>query len=116
MSYKAQLIFKQNQVEDALKRLGKIELPEISEIIPSPSTSYYRNKLEFTFSNNKWLTNEEMQSETIINRNALRFHTPQSFSKVIEINHCHLQADPSNEIRLTVKNYALENNLTDRKS
>jgi 23S rRNA (uracil1939-C5)-methyltransferase len=112
MSYEAQLIFKQNQVEDALKRLGKIKLPEISKIIPSPVSKYYRNKLEFTFSNNRWLTNEEMLDDSIKNKNALGFHTPQSFSKVIDINHCHLQADPSNEIRLSVKNYALENNLT----
>src|ERR1035437_1242905 len=112
MSYEAQLTFKQLQVEDALKRLAKIKLPEISKIIPSPSTKYYRNKLEFTFSNNRWLTIEEMQDESIKNKNALGFHTPQSFSKVIDIKHCHLQPDPSNEIRLSVKQFALENSLT----
>src|SRR5665213_2018976 len=112
MSYEAQLTYKQLQVADALKRLAKIKLPEISKIIPSPATKYYRNKLEFTFSNNRWLTTEEIQSEILINRNALGFHTPQSFSKVIDINHCHLQAEPSNEIRLSVKQFALDNSLT----
>ena len=112
MNYEAQLKYKQQQVFDALTRIGKIKLPEIAPILPSPDTRFYRNKLEFTFTNNRWLTIDEMKDMENQQRNGLGFHTPNNFSKVIEVNKCWLQADPSNEIRLFIKDYALENKLT----
>ncbi len=116
MSYEWQLFYKQKQVSDALTRLAKIELPEIQKIIPSQKTYHYRNKLEYTFSNKKWLTQETLDDKTIsfddISRNALGFHIPGMFDKVLDINTCHLQEEPSNSIRLEIKKYALENSLT----
>lgn len=120
MSYDWQLFYKQKQVTDALTRLAKIELPHISKIIPSKKIYHYRNKLEFTFSNKKWLTLEQINDKSIlfgdgegeINRNALGFHIPGMFDKILDIDTCWLQEEPSNEIRNEIKNYALKNNLT----
>ncbi|MCC6837790.1 MAG: 23S rRNA (uracil(1939)-C(5))-methyltransferase RlmD [Bacteroidia bacterium] len=113
MSYEWQLYYKQKQVTDALTRLAKIELPEIQKILPSEKTYHYRNKLEYTFSNKKWLTVEEIETnQTIDNRNALGFHIPGLFDKVLDIDTCHLQEEPSNSIRLAVKEFALKNGLT----
>lgn len=113
MSYEWQLFYKQKQVSDALTRLAKIELPEIQKIIPSAKTYHYRNKLEFTFSNKKWLTQEEIESQKEIdNRNGLGFHIPGLFDKILDIDTCHLQEEPSNSIRLAVKNFALKHNLS----
>ena len=119
MDYKWQLFYKQKQVNDALTRLAKIELPEIQAIIPSKKVYHYRNKLEFTFSNKKWLTEEEIQDKSITfedgvgsnARNALGFHIPGLFDKILDIENCHLQEDPSNAIRNEIKKYAFENNL-----
>ncbi|MBZ4676121.1 MAG: rRNA ((1939)-C(5))-methyltransferase RlmD [Anaerophaga sp.] len=109
--YNEQLKFKQREVWNNLKRIGKVELPEISPILPSPEERFYRNKLEFTFSNRRWLSPEEMESDEIIsNKNGLGFHIPGMFDKVIDIEECHLQRTPSNEVRLAVRNFALENN------
>jgi 23S rRNA (uracil1939-C5)-methyltransferase len=119
MKYDSQLHFKQKQVHNSLVRIGKLEIPEISPILGSAKIYEYRNKLEFTFSNKKWLTKEEINDKTLSftegpggERNALGFHIPGLFDKVLDINRCHLQADPSNTIRLEVKKYALENNLS----
>lgn len=120
MSYEWQLFYKQKQVTDALTRLAKIELPEIQPILGSAKTYNYRNKLEFTFSNKKWLTKAQIDDKTIafgsgegeINRNALGFHIPGMFDKILDISTCHLQEEPSNAIRNEVKAYALANNLT----
>lgn len=120
MSYDWQLFYKQKQVSDALTRLIKIELPEIQKIIPSKKIYHYRNKLEFTFSNKKWLTEEQIQDKTLafgegmgeISRNALGFHIPGSFDKILDIDTCYLQDEPSNAIRNEIKKYALENKLT----
>ncbi|MBN8696097.1 MAG: 23S rRNA (uracil(1939)-C(5))-methyltransferase RlmD [Bacteroidetes bacterium] len=112
MSYEWQLYYKQKQVTDALTRLAKIELPEIQKILPSEKTYHYRNKLEYTFSNKKWLTVEEIETnQTIDNRNALGFHIPGLFDKVLDIDTCYLQEEPSNSIRLAVKEFALKNGL-----
>lgn len=119
MDYKWQLFYKQKQVTDALTRLAKIELPEIQAIVPSKKVYHYRNKLEFTFSNKKWLTEEEIQDKSLTfedglgsnARNALGFHIPGLFDKILDIENCHLQEDPSNAIRNEVKKYAFENNL-----
>ena len=113
MNYESQLFYKQKQVYNSLTRLVKIELPEIQTIIPSKNIFHYRNKLEFTFSNKMWLTQEEVESgKNFDNRNALGFHIPGMFDKVLDIRECHLQRNPSNAIRNEIKNYALKNHLS----
>lgn len=112
LPYDKQLHFKQKQVEDQLKRIGKIELPEISPILGSEKNKFYRNKLEFTFSDSRWLTSEEIESgKEITYTNALGFHVPDRFDKVVQIEKCWLQPAPSNEIRNFIYRYARENNL-----
>ena len=113
MKYESQLEFKQNEVLNNLKRIGGIKLTENAEIIGSENKYFYRNKMEFTFSNKRWLTLAEVKSEIeIADKDALGFHVPGMFDKVININNCHLQAEPSNTIRLSVKKFADENNLS----
>lgn len=110
LPYHYQLECKQQQVEDALQRIAKVELPKIDTILGSADTTHYRNKLEFTFSNKCWLTFEQMNSgETFEDRRALGFHIPGAFDKVLDIKECHLQADVSNRIRLFIRSYAIDN-------
>lgn len=110
LPYTEQLKYKHQQVIDNLQRIAKVELPEIDYILPSDNTTFYRNKLEYTFSNKRWLTKEEIStSETLQQNDALGFHVPRIWDKVVNINKCHLQKDPSNAIRLEVKKYADEN-------
>ncbi len=111
IDYETQLHFKHKQVKDNLERLGKIEIPEIKPIVGSSKIYAYRNKLDFTFSNKRWLLEEEMSLEhdTLY---GLGFHLPGKFDRVIDIQHCHLQPEPSNAIRMEVKAYALEHDLT----
>lgn len=111
LPYQEQIKYKQQQVSDALQRIGKIVLPEISPIIGSKKTRYYRNKLEYTFSRHRWLSKEEMDAENP-DMNALGFHIPGLFDKIVDVTHCYLQDEPSNEIRLAIKNFALQNNLS----
>ena len=112
MSYDSQLAYKENEVINNLKRLGKIELPEVSPILGSKDQYFYRNKMEFSFSDSRWLTLDEIKSsEEIDNRNALGFHMPGMWDKILDIDKCHLQEDPSNAIRTKVKQFATENNL-----
>ncbi|NNC45794.1 MAG: class I SAM-dependent RNA methyltransferase, partial [Winogradskyella sp.] len=112
MDYKWQLHYKQNEVENNLKRIGHLNLPNISPIIPSKNDYFYRNKMEFSFSNNRWLTSDEIASDNDLgDRNALGFHIPGMWDKILDINKCWLQADPSNAIRNAVKSFAVENNL-----
>lgn len=112
MQYEAQLNYKTRQVMDNLKKIGKTALPEPLPILGSDSTTFYRNKLEFTFSDMRWLTAEEIASGKEFSRNALGFHIPGRFDKILDIDKCWLQPDPSNEIRTAVRQYALENELT----
>jgi len=113
LPYKEQLRYKQKQVADNLLRIGKIDIPEISPILGSEKTRYYRNKLEFTFSDKRWLTENEVQSgEPVANRNALGFHIPGMFDKVLDIRECLLQDDISNQIRSAVKDFCLKNNYS----
>ena len=113
MNYTSQLEFKQNEVLNNLKRIGGVELAENEEIIGSENKYFYRNKMEFTFSNKRWLTLEEIQSDAeIADKDALGFHIPGMFDKVIDLNNCYLQKDPSNSIRLSVKQFADKNGLT----
>ncbi|MDO5104972.1 23S rRNA (uracil(1939)-C(5))-methyltransferase RlmD [Capnocytophaga sp.] len=112
MSYENQLFYKQQEVENNLKRLGKIQLPEMQPILGSQQTYFYRNKMEFSFSDTRWLTPEEIQqAESIDNRNGLGFHISGAWDKILDIKQCHLQADPSNAIRLAVKNFALQHEM-----
>ncbi len=113
MSYDAQLKFKQKFVSDALIRIGKLDIPEILPIFKNEDAYFYRNKLEFSFSNKKWLTEQQIKTdEEVIDKNALGFHIPGRFDKVLDIDECFLQPDPSNQIRNEVRDYAAKNNLT----
>lgn len=111
LPYEQQTEYKQKQVNDQFNHLGKFELPEVMPILKSPETKYYRNKLEYTFSNRRWLLSEEIEKKDSLNYNGLGFHIPKMFDKIIDIDECFLQPSPSNEIRLAVKRYAVENNL-----
>jgi len=113
MNYSQQLFYKQNEVKNHLQRIGKIELPEFEPILASKKQFFYRNKMEFGFSNSRWLTEDEIGSEADLgNRNALGFHIPKMWDKILDINKCHLQEDPSNAIRNEIKDFANQNNLT----
>jgi len=117
IKYEEQLYYKQKQVSDNLERIAKVDpgyISGVNTIIPSPDKKYYRNKLEFTFSNRRWFTREDLNSEKTTDNNmeGLGFHIPGYFDKVVDIKFCYLQRDPSNNIRLAVKEYALKNKLS----
>ncbi|WP_297972205.1 23S rRNA (uracil(1939)-C(5))-methyltransferase RlmD [uncultured Bacteroides sp.] len=113
LPYTEQIRYKQKQVTDNLTRIGKIELPEISPILGSEKTQFYRNKLEYTFSNKRWLTEEEVKQEVKYDQmNAVGFHIPDAFDKVLAIEKCWLQDDISNRIRNAVRDYAYEHNYS----
>ena len=112
LSYEDQIKYKQKQVTDNLTRIGKVELPEISPILGSEKTEFYRNKLEFTFSDKRWLTEEEVKANVQYDQmNAVGFHIPGAFDKVLAIEKCWLQDDISNQIRNTIRDYAYEHGL-----
>lgn len=112
LPYDMQLKAKQQQVWDQLVRIGHLEIPDISPILPSDKTKYYRNKLEFTFSNKRWIyNNEDPDSLTDEERLGLGFHVGKFFDKVLDIKHCSLQPEPSNEIRLFIREYAITHDL-----
>jgi 23S rRNA (uracil1939-C5)-methyltransferase len=109
MGYEHQLFYKQKEIENNLQRIGKVEMPTISPILGSAEQYFYRNKMEFSFSDNKWLTLDQIKSDVIIeNKNALGFHIPGMWDKILDLNKCYLQADPSNQIRDFVKAKAQE--------
>ena len=113
MGYEHQLFYKQKEVENNLRRIGHLELPELSPIVGSKKPYFYRNKMEFSFSDSRWLTLEEIQSDTeITDKNALGFHIPGMWDKILDVKKCHLQADPSNAIRLETKAFAENNSIT----
>jgi len=112
MTYDSQLLYKQKSVENALSRIGKVDIASMEEILPSANTTYYRNKLEYTFSNQRWLTAEEISRDEDFERNALGFHVPLRFDKILTIDHCFLQADPSNEIRNALSDFAIQNGIS----
>ena len=114
LPYEEQLNFKGEQVRDQLTRIGKIELPEIRPCLGSAKTQFYRNKLEYTFADRRWMTYEEIaDSENEITPSpALGFHIPNMFDKVLDIEKCWLQGDPSNDIRLFLKSYCIEHGYT----
>ncbi len=113
LPYEVQLACKQKQVSDALTRIAKVELPEISPIKGSANIWEYRNKMEYTFSNKRWLTPEQMASgEVFDDRDGAGFHIPGAFDKVLDIDRCYLQDDFSNRLRKFVKAYGKEHGLT----
>ena len=111
ISYEGQLKFKENSVLNDLNHIGKTKIEDVLPIVGSKNQYYYRNKLEFSFSNNRWLTSEEILKDKLIDRNGLGFHKPGMWDKIVDIEKCHLQANPSNEIRNTIKDFAQKNKL-----
>jgi len=113
VAYENQLINKQKQVKDNFDRIAKVPVGEFLPIIGADNEYYYRNKLEYTFSDRRWLTDLDAPKEEggPTDTNGLGFHLPGMFDKILDIEHCYLQKDPSNNIRLAIKEYALENGL-----
>ncbi|WP_452226222.1 23S rRNA (uracil(1939)-C(5))-methyltransferase RlmD [Lacinutrix cladophorae] len=112
MAYEHQLFYKQKEVTNNLTRIGHIELPEVTPILGAAEQYFYRNKMEFSFSDSRWLTYEEVESsDDLGDRNALGFHIPGMWDKILDVKKCHLQADPSNAIRNAVKQFALDNDM-----
>lgn len=110
LPYEQQLKYKQQQVLDNLQRIGKVELPDIKPIIASDDQLYYRNKLEYTFSQTRWLSSDEVVSgDEIIDRRALGFHIPGKFDRILDIDTCYLQDDFSNTIRNAIREFTLQN-------
>ena len=112
LPYEKQLTYKQKEVEQNLKRIGKIDLPDMLPIVGGSDTIHYRNKIEFTFSNKRYLLPEEIDSGNTIREGALGFHVPRIFDKVIDIEECFLMDDVNNQIRNTIRSFALENNFS----
>lgn len=126
MKYEQQLTYKNNEVFNNLKRIGKIELPDFEPILGSEKQFFYRNKMEFGFSDTRWMTNEEMDKRRAVeldsvnntdihvgaSQNALGFHIPKMWDKILDIEKCHLQEDPSNAIRNSIKEFATEKGMT----
>ena len=111
MPYADQLHYKQKQVNDNLQRIGKVDVGIISPIIPSDDIYYYRNKLEYTFSDRKWVEDpRDIKSDTK-EMPGLGFHLPGFYDKILDINHCYLQNDPSNDIRIAIRDFAIENDF-----
>ena len=108
MTYEAQLKFKQKSVSDALTRIAKVDIEGMLPIIASPADKYYRNKLEYTFSNKRWLYDGENRTDEALDMNALGFHIPGRFDKILNINHCYLQAEPSNTLRNSIRDFVLQ--------
>lgn len=112
MAYEHQLFYKEKEVLENLKRIGKVNITETKPILGSKEIYFYRNKMEFSFSNSRWLTESEINSGTDIqNKNALGFHIPGMWDKILNLDKCHLQANPSNAIRNKIRDFATEYNL-----
>ena len=113
MNYNSQIEYKENSVINNLRRIGKLEIPHHNKIISSKEKYFYRNKLEFTFSNNRWLSLQEIESNDVIsNKNGCGFHIPNMYDKIIDLENCYLQEEPSNTIRLSIVKFANENKLS----
>ncbi len=113
LPYERQLFYKQQQVEDAFRHIAGIEIPEALPILPSDPTTHYRNKLEYTFSNHRWMLDHETESDTQLEHtNAVGLHVPGRFDKVVDLQTCHLQAEPTNQLRNHLREQALEKKLS----
>jgi 23S rRNA (uracil1939-C5)-methyltransferase len=112
MDYSHQLFYKEKEVVNNLKRIGHLELPEITPILGSKAQYFYRNKMEFSFSDSRWLTQEEIASDNDLgDRNALGFHIPGMWDKILDVKKCWLQGDPSNAVRNAVKDFAIKHQI-----
>jgi 23S rRNA (uracil1939-C5)-methyltransferase len=111
LNYTEQLGYKQQQVIDNLERLGGLTLPPLLPIVASEKTTHYRNKLEYSFTSHRWLTKEEMSSDEDFQRDGLGYHLPKSFDKIFDVKNCYLQPEPSNSIRLAIKEITVKNNI-----
>ncbi|MDR0364791.1 MAG: 23S rRNA (uracil(1939)-C(5))-methyltransferase RlmD [Bacteroidales bacterium] len=112
MQYEDQLFYKQQQVVDNFSRIGHLDFEKIDKIIPSKKQFYYRNKLEFSFNNRRWLNDVSWDQKNLQNADGLGFHLPGMWDRILDIDYCYLQKEPSNEIRLAIKEYAVANNLS----
>ena len=112
LPYDKQLFYKRQQVEDNLKRIGKIELPEIPAVLGADETKWYRNKLEYTFSSKRFIPENEFVKGDTNELNAAGFHAKGLFDKVVEIERCWLQDEPTNIIRKTIADFARKNNFS----
>ncbi|GAB4277780.1 MAG: 23S rRNA (uracil(1939)-C(5))-methyltransferase RlmD [Marinilabiliales bacterium] len=112
LPYDKQLFYKHKQINEQFSHIGKFDYPEIKAVLPSEKQFFYRNKLEYTFSNKRWLTKDEINTEhTIKDLNALGFHIPGKFDKILDIEKCYLQEEPSNKIRNEIKKFAIANDF-----
>ena len=112
LSYNSQLKHKQEEVHQNFTKIGSFDFPKFEEIAPSKSQFNYRNKMEYSFSNSRWLTKAEIESGEVINRNALGFHKPRMWDKIVHIEECYLQQEPGNEIRNFIHQYAQDNGIS----
>ncbi|MEB2785482.1 23S rRNA (uracil(1939)-C(5))-methyltransferase RlmD [Algoriphagus persicinus] len=112
INYDLQKTYKRQQVLDQFQRIAKVEMPEVMPTLGSEKTRYYRNKLDFTFSNKKWLTLDQIRSGEDFDRNALGFHIPKMFDKIVDVDHCYLQGSISNDVRNELRAFALANQLS----
>ena len=112
MAYNHQLFYKEKEVVNNLVRIGHLDLPEVLPIIGSKKQYFYRNKMEFSFSDSRWLSHDEISSDKDLgDKNALGFHIPGMWDKILDVKTCHLQEDPSNAIRNKIKSFAVDNGL-----
>ncbi len=111
LSYEKQLFYKEKVAKDAIERIGKVEAEAFLPIVPSLKTTFYRNKLEYTFSNKRWLTAEEITEDSTNVADVLGFHRPRAFDKIVDIEKCYLEPDPSNGIRNAAKEIGIEQGL-----
>lgn len=111
LTYEEQLRYKQQQVIDNLERLGGLTLPPLQPIVASSKTTHYRNKLEYSFTSHRWLTKDEMSSDGNFQRDGLGYHLPKSFDKIFDVKNCYLQPEPSNDLRLAIREIAVKNNI-----
>ena len=112
LDYLSQIFYKEKVVREVLQRIAKVEAKEFLPIVPCEKTTYYRNKLEYAFSNKRWLTKEEMESGISNLDDVLGFHRPGAFDKIVDIKHCYLQEEPSNKLRLAAKAVAIEKGMS----
>ena len=111
LNYKGQLYYKEKGVLHNLSHIGKLNINKILPIVGVENPFFYRNKMEFSFSNKRWLTEDEIEEDNLVERRGLGFHKPGMWDKVVDVNQCYLQANPSNEIRNAIRSYALEKEL-----
>lgn len=113
LAYETQLLHKQKTVENAMSRIGKVEIDKLLPIVGADNSTYYRNKMEYTFSNKRWISQSEIDSGVeFAHRKAVGFHRPGGFNKIVDIHHCYLQPDPSNSIRNQIRDFALNEDIS----